>query len=221
MPQTITAAKPRPIFVSLSGIGLHKLHLAACKELIEPYTGHKYDVYPQAGKENSESAGLGNGDCTGLRVFHVADFIGACALAKAAAEALVKINAALTVFIKAHCSNGAGFYTSLTMRAFVLFELGKIWAVIVHKRDMVFCFQRQRHTAAGAAEAQIVLIRLNAGFNDGNETAFVCHIRNSKAFINGDRTFTVLFLELAIEIKTETGVDGIVAVTANCAAHTR
>ena len=206
--------------VSFSGVGLHKLHLAAGKELIEPYAGHEYDVDPQAGKENSESSGLGNGDCAGLRVFHVTDFIGACTLAKAASQALIEINMALAVFVKAHCANGACFNAGLAMCALIFLKLGQIRAVIINEGNLVFGFESQRHAAAGAAEAQVILIRLNAGFNDGNKTALMCHIRNGKALLNRNRALAVLFLQLAIEIQAEAGVDGVIAVSANCAAYT-
>ena len=207
--------------VSSSGIGLHKLHFAAGKELIEPYTGHKYNVDPQAGEEYSESAGLGNGYCTGFCVFHVTDFIGACALAKTASEAFVQINVALAVFVKAHCADGTGFNASLAMRALIFLKFGQIRAVIINEGHIVFGFERKRHAAASAAEAQIVLIRLNAGLNDGDKTALMCHIRNGKALFNRNSTLAVLFLELAVKIQTKAGVDGIIAVTANCTAYTR
>ena len=105
------------------------------------------------------------------------------------------------------------------VRAFALFVGREIRPVVIDKRNMILLLQRERHTAAGAAEAEIVLIRLDAGFNDCDKSVLVRHIRDCETFIDADAALTGLLFQLPIEIKSEAGVYWIVTMPLHRAAH--
>ena len=107
------------------------------------------------------------------------------------------------------------------MDALRLVKLRQIGTVVVDERDVKLRFQRQRHAAAGAAEAEIVLIRLHAALNDGDQIALVRHLRHGETFLDAHGALAGLLLELTVEVQPEAGVDRVVAVAAHRAAHAR
>ena len=141
------------------------------------------------------------------------------ALTQTAAETMVEVKLVHAVFVKAYGLYRAGLNALSAVRAFALFIDREIRAVVIDERDVELLFQRERHAAAGAAEAEIILIRLDAGFNDRDKPVLVRHIRDREAFINADTALTGLLFQLTVEIKPEAGVYGIVAMPLHRAAH--
>ena len=75
------------------------------------------------------------------------------ALAKAAAEAMIKVELVHAVFVKAYGFHRSCFNALSAVRAFALFIDREVRPVIIDKRNMILLLQRERHAAAGAAEA--------------------------------------------------------------------
>ena len=79
--------------------------------------------------------------------------------------------------------------------------------------------QCQRHAAAGTAEAEVVLIRLDAALHHGDQPPLMGHVGHGQGLFFAQAALAGLLLHRPVKVQTHASVDGLVAVLAHRAAH--